>query len=187
MKDKDNKGGAIMLLLIVLLLALAKKKVKKSSPCSPMGDVDGDGWVTKNDADMIADYVVGKITLTREQLLRADVDGDGTVTIKDGMMIAQFVAGNRTTFPCCSIHGGVQLKAGANFKVVYGGPTTTTVNAFANLGAKLNYARVYRDGKMLSYINPPAGGTPVPKPTFTEIRHNDVIDIWVYEPAFWSW
>ena len=50
---------------------------------------------------MIADYIVGNITLTPEQLIRADVTGNGTVTGADALCISQYVEGLRDTFPVC--------------------------------------------------------------------------------------
>ncbi len=76
-------------------------KKAKPCPCGEMGDVDGDGWVTMNDANMIAQWVVGNIELSDEQLRRADVNADGEVTIVDAMFIAQYIEGLRDTFPCC--------------------------------------------------------------------------------------
>ena len=66
---------------------------------SGLGDVDDDGEITSADATMIANYVVGNITLTADQLLRADVTGDGAVTGADAMAIEQYVAGTRGNFP----------------------------------------------------------------------------------------
>ena len=74
---------------------------KRSCPCGDYGDVDGDGFVTENDAELIAQYVVGLITLTPQQLLRADVTGDGQVTDADALAISQYIQGIIDTFPVC--------------------------------------------------------------------------------------
>lgn len=74
---------------------------KRTPPCGSYGDLDNDGYVTEADANMIASYTVGNITLTPEQLKRADVDGNGTVDMGDAMRIAQYVAGTIDTFPIC--------------------------------------------------------------------------------------
>ena len=106
MADKKAIGIGIVLLVILALLYLWKKaKVKEGRrpPCGQMGDVDGDGWVTDSDAQMVAEYVVGNITLTPEQLSRADVNGDGIVDIVDAMFIAQYVEGIIDTFSACNV------------------------------------------------------------------------------------
>jgi len=74
----------------------------KSIPCDSYGDVNGDGVVTNDDANLISNYVIGNTTFTSEQKLRADVDQNGTVTSVDAMFISQYVEGTRTTFPACS-------------------------------------------------------------------------------------
>ena len=65
------------------------------------GDVDGDGYVTDADANLVSDYTVGNATLTSEQLIRADVNGDGNVTITDSMLIGRYAAGLIGTFSVC--------------------------------------------------------------------------------------
>ncbi|MGK5093999.1 SdrD B-like domain-containing protein, partial [Deltaproteobacteria bacterium TL4] len=37
--------------------------IKKIPPCGSYGDVDGDGYVTKNDADLVLKYAVGSMTV----------------------------------------------------------------------------------------------------------------------------
>jgi hypothetical protein len=105
--EKAGIGILIAGGLIGLFCLAAKAKGvpegPRRPPCGDMGDVDGDGWVTNNDAQMIAEYVVDMITLTPEQLNRADVNGDGMVDIVDAMFIAQYVEGIRDTFPVCSM------------------------------------------------------------------------------------
>lgn len=55
-----------------------------------LGDVNGDSQITQEDADLISDYVVGKIAeLPRFEL--ADVDWDMDITIIDAMLISQTV------------------------------------------------------------------------------------------------
>lgn len=64
-----------------------------TSPVLLMGDVNGDGVITAEDAALILRYVVGLDTLTSEALLQADVDGDGAVTAADASKILQYVVG----------------------------------------------------------------------------------------------
>lgn len=63
------------------------------TPALLMGDVNGDGLVTAEDAARILRHVVGLETLPAETLLQADVDGDGAVTAADAAKILQFVVG----------------------------------------------------------------------------------------------
>ena len=75
---------------------------EKPSPCGNLGDVDNDGFVTQEDALLVANHTVGNIQLTPEQLIRADVNGDGIVSSVDALFIAQYAAGTRSTFPACT-------------------------------------------------------------------------------------
>ncbi len=75
----------------------------KKSPCSNYGDVDGDGYVTILDSLLIAQYTVGTVILSPEQIKRGDVNADGFLTITDSLYIAQYILGTRITFPVCSI------------------------------------------------------------------------------------
>lgn len=49
------------------------------------GDLDHDGLITKNDVEMLRDYVQDpeNVTLDENQLLAADVNGDGEVSVSD--------------------------------------------------------------------------------------------------------
>ena len=49
------------------------------------GDLDHDGLITKNDVEMLRDYVQDpeNVTLDENQLLAADVNGDGDVSVSD--------------------------------------------------------------------------------------------------------
>ena len=58
--------------------------------CQPlMGDVNGDGKVDREDAEMIMGHLSGDAVLNEEQTKRADVDGDGSVTYLDTMQIME--------------------------------------------------------------------------------------------------
>jgi hypothetical protein len=73
---------------------------RRRPPCGNYGDVDGDGYITEKDIQMVVDYSVGKIALTPEQLKRADVRGDG-VTYKTPQLIKRYLTGAIDTFPVC--------------------------------------------------------------------------------------
>ena len=58
--------------------------------CQPItGDVNGDGKVDREDAEMIMGHLSGDAVLGSEQAKRADVDGDGSVTYLDAMQIME--------------------------------------------------------------------------------------------------
>jgi len=81
---------------------LIKKNSGRPSPCPPIGDIDGDGKVTANDAEMVANYFAGTQELTDEQISRARVRGQN-LSIVDALVIKQFADGVRDTFPVCNI------------------------------------------------------------------------------------
>ena len=53
------------------------------------GDVNGDGKVDREDAEMIMGHLSGDAVLDSEQAKRADVDGDGKITYLDAMAIME--------------------------------------------------------------------------------------------------
>ena len=56
--------------------------------CQPLtGDVNGDGKVDREDAEMIMGHLSGDAVLGSEQAKRADVDGDGKITYLDAMSV----------------------------------------------------------------------------------------------------
>lgn len=69
--------------------------------CSPLlyGDVSGDGSISAYDASLAAQYAVGLITLTPDQINKADVSGDGGVSAYDASLIAQRAVGLIDKFP----------------------------------------------------------------------------------------
>ena len=93
--------GFVAVALIGLgALFLFKKKGRKP-PCGNYGDIDGDGFITAADAELVGQYYVKAIDLTAEQLSRADVNGDGKVTMVDAQIIGRYAAGEIDTFPVC--------------------------------------------------------------------------------------
>ena len=58
--------------------------------CQPItGDVNDDGKVDREDAEMIMRHLSGDAALDSEQAKRADVDGDGSVTYLDAMSLME--------------------------------------------------------------------------------------------------
>ena len=105
-------GLSIPMLLVVggIVYLLTRKEGQPEPPEPPeplegqpappdgMGDIDGDGRVTTEDARMAAIYRMGKITLTAEQQRRADVNRDGKINVVDATFIAQFAEGSIKSF-----------------------------------------------------------------------------------------
>lgn len=60
------------------------------------GDVNGDGQVDQEDAEMIMRHLSGDAVLDSEQAKRADVDGDGKITYLDAMAVMDKANGGTT-------------------------------------------------------------------------------------------
>ena len=75
----------------------------RTPPCGDYGDVDGDGYVTEADAEIVASYVVGQIDLNQDQLSRAAVRGIYPPRIADAQAISRYAKGQIDTFPVCGV------------------------------------------------------------------------------------
>jgi hypothetical protein len=65
------------------------------APASGLGDLDGDGRVTKRDAEIAVDMAQGKVARDPS----ADVNGDGEIDSVDALKIAQYAEGRINSFP----------------------------------------------------------------------------------------
>ena len=79
-------------------------------PCGDYGDVDGDGYVTEEDAIAAARHYYGTDLFPDKRLsggafVRADVNRDGVVTMEDAGTIAEYAVGTTETFPACVGYG----------------------------------------------------------------------------------
>lgn len=86
--------------LNAILDKFSLKHIGETEPEEPevtLGDVDGDGKVTINDAGLIALYVNGYRTMNETQLKAADVTKSDGVTINDAGLIALYVNGFRSS------------------------------------------------------------------------------------------
>lgn len=63
-----------------------------------LGDVDDDGHIRVNDAQITLNYIVGNTELSEAQRLAADVSRDGNVRVNDAQMILNFIVGNIKNF-----------------------------------------------------------------------------------------
>ncbi len=66
--------------------------------CYLMGDVTFDGQVTEIDAEIIALYAVGSLSLSGNALRAADVNFDGSIDALDATMVGRFSVGTLTSF-----------------------------------------------------------------------------------------
>ncbi len=63
------------------------------------GNIDGQGQPNAADALLVLKTVVGKETLTEQQVILADVDGNGDVNATDALIILQYTVGKIKVFP----------------------------------------------------------------------------------------
>lgn len=78
------------------------KSSAKTSPCSGIGDVDLDGFVTSTDADLILKAATSAVKLTSEQTKRADVNVSNSITSTDSLLVSRYIQGLQDTFPACT-------------------------------------------------------------------------------------
>ena len=68
-------------------------------PSINYGDVSGNGAISAYDASLTAQYAVGSVSLTQEQITRADVTGNGDVSATDASWIARKAVDATVVFP----------------------------------------------------------------------------------------
>jgi hypothetical protein len=66
----------------------------REAPASGLADVDGDGWVTESDLQMIKDAYLQRVTLTDAEFDRADINRDGSIDIGDYLMAKRYFIGD---------------------------------------------------------------------------------------------
>ena len=85
----------------------------RGSPCISQGDVDWDCWVSYRDAQLVSDWLAGKIELHPEYIARACVTKESYLTgqprAADVTLIDQYAEGLINTFPVCEILPGRPL------------------------------------------------------------------------------
>lgn len=75
------------------------EQLENLAPAITYGDVDGNGKVEATDALEVLKSVVGKVTLTDEQLVKADTDGNSKADATDALNILKKVVGKIDKFP----------------------------------------------------------------------------------------
>lgn len=63
-----------------------------------LGDVNGDGKVTKDDAELVQEYDAGTGSLTDDEKKRADVNGDGVIDSGDAVKILNLIIDKNGVF-----------------------------------------------------------------------------------------
>ena len=80
-------------------LVVKRYNLRVVGPSIIYGDVNNDGKGTPLDAALVMQHVVGEMTLTSEQQLRADVTGNGALSSMDVALILQKITGLIVEFP----------------------------------------------------------------------------------------
>jgi len=96
--NKKKVVGSRNYLLVVLAIFLILAVASTGSSEAMLGDVNGDGIIDVRDVVLVQRHVLGKITLTAEQLKAADINGDGLVDARDVALIMQYALGIIKTF-----------------------------------------------------------------------------------------
>ncbi|MCE5228513.1 SUMF1/EgtB/PvdO family nonheme iron enzyme [bacterium] len=95
------------------------------------GDVSGDGYITVGDANMVRNYLIGKINLNADQLARADINNDQIVDVADVVNIL-----NRTyitiTIDVSPEDASWRLTGPVGFTTIDGAGDRFGANAIAN-------------------------------------------------------
>ncbi len=73
-------------------------ELKREIPCGNYGDVDGDGWVTTRDSQLILNFLSDEDLINR---VNADVSGDGEVNGVDAWFIREYLKDARSPLPVC--------------------------------------------------------------------------------------
>lgn len=81
------------------------KGVRMRSPCGNLGDIDGDGWITTADIELVQKTILGTFTPTDDQLARMNLRGDGSIDMGLTTLMERYLYGEDTTFPACSLGG----------------------------------------------------------------------------------
>jgi hypothetical protein len=100
--------------------------------CAVLGDVNGDGAVNVQDAQLLANYLVGNST-SLPHPENADVNGDGQINVADAMLILQLAKGLRTGFAyqfarvlaVTPSSGTANILLGAEVSVIFSNPISS--------------------------------------------------------------
>ncbi|MEK7169907.1 MAG: dockerin type I repeat-containing protein, partial [Patescibacteria group bacterium] len=82
-----------------------------SVPCPPLGDVNGDGLITSEDAGIVNDILSSARIPTEAQIVEADVSGDGEITATDSAEILAYLQDTVSAFSGCVPYAPVLARA----------------------------------------------------------------------------
>ena len=85
--------------------------LQRSAPCSPLGDVSGDGMITAEDASIVNDILSSVRVPTEAHVFEADVNNDGKITATDSAEIVAYLQGNPSAFSGCIPYAPVLARA----------------------------------------------------------------------------
>lgn len=74
-------------------ITLMKTPVYEEGEDYILGDVNGDGAITQEDAELVQSYIMEEISLTDKQFKAADVNRDGKIKATDKMLIQNYANG----------------------------------------------------------------------------------------------
>lgn len=77
---------------IIVFVSGTANPTEPTKPVQIIGDVNGDGSVTVQDATNLQKYIARLVSFSNEQLTLADTNSDGSVTILDATQIQKYLA-----------------------------------------------------------------------------------------------
>ena len=90
----------------------------KTAPCGNYGDLNGNKFLTQEDADILLNYIYLGGALSNEQTINGDINNDGKNDLFDSIYLKKFLDGKISKFPVCS----------AGFSVVFSEEKETLIN-----------------------------------------------------------
>ncbi len=139
----------------------------KLSPCNNLGDVTGDGKISKIDAQEVLNIVVGNPNsiytgkpYTAEQKKNADVNGDGQISSLDALLIKRYLLGMDKTFKGClpqvpvSVFGKAIKLSGQDYVTYAATKNDNTACSFGTLQMwiKMDQSNLKRGTNVISKI-----------------------------------
>ena len=74
--------------------ASTKSKKELVRTKAAIGDVKEDGLINTTDSSIIRGYILGRVSLTKQQLLNADINADGKINKIDELLVYRYIQNN---------------------------------------------------------------------------------------------